>query len=72
MTDPSHFALVAMQLVRGKVTPFLGAGVNLCDREKDEAWEIGRNLPSGRELALHLAKSYQYPDQDTDLLMVRR
>jgi SIR2-like domain len=70
VTDPSHFALVAMQLVRGKVTPFLGAGVNLCDRRADEAWEIGRNLPSGRELALHLARSYQYPDQDTDLLRI--
>lgn len=70
MTDPSHFALVAMQLVRGKVTPFLGAGVNLCDRRKDETWEMGRNLPSGKELALYLAKSYQYPDQDGDLLRI--
>jgi hypothetical protein len=69
-TDPSHFALVAMQLVRGKVTPFLGAGVNLSERVDGDSWEKGRNLPSGRELATYLATSYQYPDTDVDLLRI--
>jgi hypothetical protein len=69
-TDSSHFALVAMQLVRGKVTPFLGAGVNLADRPEGAAWERGHNLPSGSELARYLAESYQYPDKDADLLRI--
>ena len=69
-TDPSHFALVARQLLRGKVTPFLGAGVNLSGRAQGGAWERGRNLPSGGELAAYLAESYAYPESDRDLLRV--
>ena len=41
--------------------PFLGAGANLCDRG-DEAWEHGGPfLPSGAELAEHLAARGRYP-----------
>jgi hypothetical protein len=50
-------------LLQGKVVPFLGAGVNLCDRppgsryaESSAAW-----LPSGAELAQALAAEFNYP-----------
>jgi len=69
-TDPTHFTLVAKQLLRGKVTPFLGAGVNLAGRAAGAKWERGHNLPSGSELARYLAESYAYPESDTDLLRI--
>lgn len=58
-------SLVADALLHGRVVPFLGAGVNLCDRpEGGPGWktpgeEVG--LPSGRELAEYLADKYEYP-----------
>jgi hypothetical protein len=56
-------------LIGGRVVPFLGAGVNLCDRPKGcPPWqrpgeEIG--LPSGRELAEYLTEKFHYPGQQT-------
>jgi hypothetical protein len=51
--------------------PFLGAGANLCDRG-DEPWEPDSPfLPSGSELADHLARRGRYPDsRDHNLLRV--
>ncbi|MGH3771931.1 MAG: SIR2 family NAD-dependent protein deacylase [Pseudonocardiaceae bacterium] len=43
-------------LLRGKVVPVLGAGVNLSERPLHVSWERGRYLPSGRELAAELAQ----------------
>ncbi len=73
MTEPSptHFRRVARQIEEGDVTPFLGAGANLCDRPPDRAFEQGLYLPNGTELAAELAKRSEYPDDsDLDLLRV--
>jgi hypothetical protein len=67
--DDEHFVRVVKRLVSGRMIPFLGAGANLCDRT-DEAWELGRPfLPSGRELASHLAEQGMYPKPDDGDLM---
>ena len=51
--------------------PFLGAGANLCDRG-EQVWKQGRPfLPSGAELAGHLAERGRYPvREELDLLRV--
>lgn len=55
----------------GRVVPFLGAGVNLCDRPGGESWVPGRDLPSGQELAKYLAQRIDYPIANSqDLLRV--
>jgi hypothetical protein len=56
-----HCALVAKKLLRGAVVPFLGAGVNLCERSANSPWRLGERLPSGAELAGFLAKEFDYP-----------
>jgi SIR2-like domain len=50
--------VIARRLLRGKVVPVLGAGVNLCERPPDVTFLRGRYLPSGRELAATLAVDY--------------
>ena len=60
----SHCRMVVRALLKGWVVPFLGAGVNLCGRPDDSTWERGRYLPSGAELAEHLAAAYDYSDSD--------
>jgi hypothetical protein len=51
---------VAQKFLRGRVVPFLGAGVNRVGRT--ERWQYMRagTLPDGRELAEHLATVYRY------------
>src|SRR5262245_43697817 len=69
--DP-HFDSVLAGFMRGRVTPVLGAGVNLIARTADEshAW-LGRFPPSGAELAFHLAVEFKYPPTEPiDLLRV--
>jgi hypothetical protein len=59
--DEEHYLTIAEKLGRGRMVPFLGAGANLCDRGHEE-WEPGRPfLPSGGELARHLAVRGRYP-----------
>jgi hypothetical protein len=72
MTEPTstHFRQVAMKIAEGAVTPFLGAGVNLCDRDPKDPWEVGKQLPSGVDLAGHLVTHSAYPGTDRDLLRV--
>jgi hypothetical protein len=65
----SHYRTVARALAKGWVVPFLGAGANLCGRPAGEPFAIGKYLPSGRELALHLAESCEYPLADVDNLV---
>jgi hypothetical protein len=51
--------------------PFLGAGANLCDRPAGAAWEPGRFLPNGAELARALAERSRYPDdKESNLLRI--
>jgi hypothetical protein len=63
VADPltGHFEMLAAELSAGRVVPFLGAGVNLCGRAAGQSWVPGRYLPSGNELAEHLAEGFRYP-----------
>ena len=68
-----HIAFVVRGLGRGFVTPFLGAGANLCGRPPgDYSWKFGDGyFPSGAELALHLAECFEYEgDNERDLMAV--
>lgn len=64
-----HCARVVRYLSYGQVIPFLGAGVNLCNRPDGTGFERGRHLPSGRELARDLAERFHYPWDDVDNLL---
>ncbi len=59
-----HCRRVMRAVLEGRVVTLLGAGANLCGRPPGEAWERGRYLPSGAELARHLAARFDYPDAD--------
>lgn len=66
-----HYDQVVTSIIEGRVIPFFGAGVNLCGRPKGLPWHRGQYLPSGSELAEHLAKRFRYPGSDrTDLVRV--
>jgi hypothetical protein len=69
--DEEHYLTVAEKLSAGRMIPFLGAGANLCDRG-DGVWKRGSPfLPSGAELAHHLAERGRYPvAEDGNLLRV--
>jgi hypothetical protein len=58
-----HLDTIAKAIIDGRVVPFLGAGVNLCGRPPSAAWtpRQPQYLPSGTELATHLAESFGYP-----------
>ena len=59
----AHFRSVLSALREGRLTPFLGAGVNLVGRPDGERFAPGRWLPSGRELAGYLAHLAGYPGE---------
>jgi len=56
-----HIPFIAEELVIGRVTPFLGAGVNLCGRPEGElfTWKEPRFLPNGSELAAAIAEKFK-------------
>ncbi|MGR7023892.1 SIR2 family NAD-dependent protein deacylase [Geodermatophilus sp. URMC 62] len=57
--DPAGvYRLIAKRLLKGKVVPVLGAGVNLCERPPEATFQKGRFLPNGQELAMRLAADY--------------
>ena len=61
----SHAADVINAVLKGRLVPFLGAGVNLCGRDPKYRWSgPGDWLPSGYELASYLADTlgYRRPD----------
>lgn len=58
------YDLIVRRLLRGKVVPVLGAGVNLCERPPHAPWQRGRYLPSGQELADELAQYLGDMDPD--------
>jgi hypothetical protein len=62
--------MVVRQVARGDVVWLLGAGANLCDRPGDRAWEVGSYLPSGTELAEHLASDIDHALPERDLARV--
>ena len=53
--EEQHFRIVAKYMLEGKVVPFLGAGVHYIGRAEGQPFELGTWLPSGKELARHLA-----------------
>ena len=68
-----HYDDVLDSLRYDSVVPLLGAGANLCSRGEHERWEPGNGLlPSGAELARHLAEAFRYPEGENadDLLRV--
>jgi SIR2-like domain len=69
--DEHHYGMVADLFRDGVVTPFLGAGANLCDRPENTEWSPGTFLPSGAELARTLAARSRYPDpSESNLLLI--
>jgi hypothetical protein len=63
--------MVIKAITDGRVVPFFGAGVNLCGRPAETAWQPGQYLPSGGELAEYLAEEFDYPSSDVqDLVRV--
>jgi hypothetical protein len=68
-----HCRSVVRAIVNGRLTPFLGAGANLCGRPNGALWNPWESdfLPSGDELARHLADEFDYPsDLPIDLIRV--
>jgi len=69
-----HYDAVVRRLMRGRVVPFLGAGVNRCGRPDGASWHDAGFLPDGGELASYLAEQFRYPldpnDARPDLLRV--
>lgn len=68
----AHYGRVVRDLVENRVVPLLGAGVNLSQRKPGAAWEPGKDLPSGSELAEYLADAFFFPEEAlrNDLLRV--
>ena len=56
------YDLIARRMLRGRVVPVLGAGVNLSERPPDAGFRRGLYLPSGAELAAELANAYPMID----------
>lgn len=62
---------VTRQLRRGRLTPFLGAGVNLVGVDPSAPFVKGDRLPNGRELASMLSAEFGYRGEDAqDLVRV--
>lgn len=67
----SVLSSVLREMKRGRVIPFLGAGVNLCGRPLNARWRREGFLPSGSELAEHLAQQFDYPSHETNRDLLR-
>ncbi len=65
----AHYDVVAARFKAGKVIPFLGAGANLCGRPSGVAFEPGRTLPVGAELAHYIADEFAARDVPRDELL---
>ncbi|MDJ0533132.1 MAG: SIR2 family protein [Xenococcaceae cyanobacterium MO_207.B15] len=54
---PTHYKQVETAITQGQLIPFLGEGINLCDRPPaNSEWQPGLYPPSDNELAEYLAK----------------
>ena len=69
--DDVFYAHLIRELGKGRLTPFLGAGVNLIGVDITHDFKPGSRLPSSSELAHHLAQEFSYPTGDKDLDLVR-
>ena len=67
--DSPFYSHVARELVKGSLTPFLGAGANLTGHVPGQPFVPGQRLPSGVELAADLAREFEYPGGPTDDLV---
>jgi hypothetical protein len=69
--ESSHWSVLLPRLLEGKVVLFLGAGINVFVRPSGKPWSVGDYLPTGAELARHLADLVSYTGTDReDLLRV--
>jgi hypothetical protein len=59
-----HLDTLIPAITGGRVTFFLGAGVNLCDRTEGQTWQPGKDLPSGSELTNYLSDVLGYPQSE--------
>jgi hypothetical protein len=69
--DEVFYAHLARELGKGRLTPFLGAGVNLIGIDTSRDFIPGSRLPSSTELARHLAREFAYPETGKELDLVR-
>ena len=59
---PTHYKQVETAITQGQLIPFLGEGINLCDRPPENSeWHPGLYPPSDSDLADYLAKTYGTP-----------
>lgn len=70
----AHFDTVVRGFSEGAVVPFLGSSVNLAGRlSATTGWQFGQSnyLPTGYELSDHLARTFDYPNNEArDLVRV--
>ncbi len=74
-TDVPPFGAIARALARGRVVPFLGAGVNIrvTDAESEPAGKDRARLPSGSQLSRELAMLSSFPSEsDAELADLAR
>jgi hypothetical protein len=64
-----HYTDVALGIRGGEVVPFLGAGSGVVARAAGSSWQPGDGLPTGTDLARHLARQQLYSDPDDDDLL---
>ena len=66
-----HYRDVVRALRQGNVVPVLGAGANLTGKADpgDAAWNGYPDLPTGRQLARHLAREFEYEGEAQDDLL---
>lgn len=69
--DEIFYAHLTRELGKGRLTAFLGAGVNLIGIDTSRDFKPGSRLPSSAELAKHLADEFHYPGTDRELDLVR-
>lgn len=69
--DEVFYAHLTRELAKGRLTPFLGAGVNLIGIDATRDFIPGSRLPSSAELASHLAREFSYPGDERQPDLVR-
>ena len=71
MSSDTSYDRIVERLLKGRVIPFLGAGVNLCNRSLVGEWHpLAGVPPSGWELSKHLATKFNYPGDGFDLRLI--